>query len=121
MPDDSDPPPIKHKLGKRAFDALNEPRGQAGADPNAVSQSLAENLAKDPSLELPGIDEEVYAYARKKRNRAFAILLALAAFDLLCYWIAKRTGWNPFVAVPVVSAGAMVTAATLWVCFVVMR
>lgn len=118
---DDAPPPAENKLklGARKFERVNQPTSEP--DPNAIHQILQENKALDVSFELPGIDEEIHRLWKQKRIRDLKVFVSLGLFDLACLGCAAAAHWSPYVSVPLISAGAVVTSSTLWVVYVLMR
>ena len=117
MHDEADPPPVKHTLGKRQFERVNKPTEEP--DPNAVHNILGENLARDHSLDLPEIERELAAHRRAKWMKHLKVLVFLAVVNGFCFGLAKAANWNPYVMVPALGAAGMITAATLFVVYVV--
>lgn len=109
----------KLKLGKRSFEKVNSPVNEP--DPNDPYRILGQNLQRDPSLELVGIDEEIKQQWRQRRWRDLKVFLFLAVIDGACLGAAAAAHWSPYLAVPLVSAGSMISVATLWIVYVVNR
>ena len=120
MDDDArDPEPQKLKLGKKSFEKVNRPT--SGPDPNAVHQILAENLQRDSSLDLPQIEQDLRRRRRQQLAKHLKVFLGLGIIDGFCLGISAASHWNPYLIVPLCSAGTMITCATLWIVYVVNR
>lgn len=118
MDDEPPPPENKLKLGKRSFEKVNQPTTEP--DPNAIHQILNENRALDSSFDLPEIDEEIARLWKQKRRRDLKVFTFLGFVDAGCLGLAALAHWSPYVAVPLISAGALISGATLWIVYLVM-
>lgn len=115
--DDEPPLPKRElKLGKRTFEKVNESTSEP--DPNAVHQILDENRAVDPSFDLPEIDEEIVRLWRVRRRRDLKTFALIGTVDAVCLGLSALAHWSPYATVPLISAGAVITAATLWIVYV---
>ena len=109
----------KLKLGQRSFERVNEP--SAEPDPNSSYQILGENQKLDDSFDLPGIEDEIRERWRQQRMRDLKVFLSLLVLNGACLGIAARADWNPYLTVPLISLGAMITVSTLWIVYFVSR
>lgn len=109
----------KLKLGKRNFEKINQPT--TDPDPNSPQQILEENKQLDGDFDFVALEKEIARQWRQRRMRDLKVLITLLIVDGLCVGLAAKAHWNPYITVPLISLGAMVSSALLWITYVVSR